>query len=59
VFHQIKDLRMKKNCRVYWNDISKHQQLSEEFIREFKYVVDWKYIPKHQQVSKEFIREFE
>jgi hypothetical protein len=41
-----------------WYNISKFQQLSEPFIREFKYKVFWPYISEYQPVSEPFIREF-
>jgi hypothetical protein len=42
-----------------WVDISCHQKLSEEFIREFKEEVDWYDISRCQALSEEFISEFE
>ena len=42
-----------------WIDISKHQKLSEDFIREFQDKVDWSYISRHQNLSESFISEFQ
>ena len=42
-----------------WNTISFADNLSEEFIREFKNEVFWDYISKHQNLSENFIIEFE
>jgi len=42
---------------IDWNKISK-QELSLDFIREFKDKVDWKRISYHQKLSENFIREF-
>jgi hypothetical protein len=42
----------------YWPSISKYQQLSEPFIREFHDKVYWPYISCFQQLSEDFIREF-
>jgi hypothetical protein len=44
---------------VSWDDISKFQKLSEEFIREFKDKVNWKCISQYQKLSEGFIREFQ
>ena len=41
-----------------WYLISKHQNLSEGFIREFKDKVNWYWISSHQNLSEGFIREF-
>ena len=41
-----------------WKCISKHQQLSEDFIREFADKVYWDYISARQQLSEDFMREF-
>lgn len=41
-----------------WKYISKHQTLSEEFIREFKDYVDWDEINFRQKLSKDFRKEF-
>jgi hypothetical protein len=42
-----------------WNNISKYQILSEDFIRKFKNKVNWEYISQYQKFSKDFIREFQ
>jgi hypothetical protein len=42
-----------------WDWISVHQQLSENFIREFQDKVNWDYISVHQKLSENFIREFQ
>jgi len=44
--------------KVDWDDISRYQKLSEDFIREFQDEVDWIYISKYQKLSENFIREF-
>ena len=41
-----------------WQNISKHQTLSEDFIREFKDKVNWYWISRYQTLSEDFIREF-
>jgi hypothetical protein len=41
-----------------WNCISIHQNLSEDFIREFKDKVDWINISTYQKLSEKFIKEF-
>jgi hypothetical protein len=43
---------------VSWDDISKFQKLSENFIREFQDKVDWVWISEYQKLSEDFIREF-
>ena len=44
--------------KVGWLSISKHQHLSEDFIRESTDIFDWEYISKCQHLSEDFIREF-
>ena len=44
--------------KIDWVKISKHQKLSEEFIREFQYKVWWKDISRYQKLSEDFIRAF-
>ena len=41
-----------------WENISWHQTLSEDFIREFKNKLDWMYLSFHQKLSNKFIAEF-
>ena len=41
-----------------WKIISPYQNLSEDFIREFKDKVDWFYIVRNQKLSNNFIKEF-
>ena len=43
---------------VEWIDISKFEELSEEFIRQFANNIDWYWISRNQKLSKQFIREF-
>jgi len=40
-----------------WSRTSRYQNLSEEFIREFKNKLDWVNISRYQKLSEEFIRE--
>jgi len=42
-----------------WVYISRCQNLSESFIREFQNKVDWFFISKYQKLSESFIREFQ
>ena len=42
-----------------WTSLSRHNRLTEDFIREFKDEVDWKVISAYQHLSEDFIREFE
>ena len=42
-----------------WIRISKYQNLSESFIREFQGKVRWFWISTYQNLSKDFIREFQ
>jgi len=44
---------------IDWEDVSKNQNLSEEFIRENVDKVNWNYISKYQKLSEGFIREFQ
>jgi hypothetical protein len=43
---------------VDWEEISYHQKLSEDFIREFADYVNWWSISSKQKLSEEYIREF-
>ena len=47
------------NPGTAWYEISKYQQLSENFIKEFQDRVYWKYISMYQPLSEDFIREFQ
>jgi len=41
-----------------WEDISRHQKLSKNFIREFRDKVDWKFILiNHEKLPNEFLLE--
>jgi len=44
--------------REYWEYISNHEDLSEDFIREFKDYLNWEDISYYQTLSEDFIREF-
>ena len=44
---------------IDWNNISKHQKLSENFIREFQDKVNWYNISNYQKLSEKFIKEFD
>ena len=41
-----------------WETLSEHRGLTEDFIREFQFLVDWDIISKYQRLSEDFIREF-
>lgn len=41
-----------------WKSVSKHEGLTEDFIREFADEVDWVRISIYQYLSEDFIREF-
>jgi hypothetical protein len=43
---------------VDWDWITRKQELSEDFIREFQDNVDWEEISANQKLSEDFIREF-
>ena len=47
------------NNYVDWTYISRSPEsnLSEDFMREFKYNIDWSYALIHQKMSENFIRE--
>ena len=42
-----------------WETLSEHRGLTEDFIREFQFLVDWDTISKYQRLSEDFIREFQ
>ena len=44
---------------VNWNVISIYQQLSEDFIKEFKNKLDWPCVSNYQKLSEDFIREIQ
>ncbi len=50
-----------KNKKIDWNNCEfyKNNQLSEDFIREFKNKVNWIYISAYKKLSEEFIKEFQ
>ena len=50
-------LRIYSEDKVWWDDISGYQTLSEDFIREFKDNMSWYWIARHQTVSDDFMRE--
>ena len=41
-----------------WETLSEHRGLTEDFIREFQFLVDWCSISQYQPLSEGFIREF-
>ena len=41
-----------------WKSLSRHERLTEDFIREFKDKVDWDLIGQYQHLSEDFIWEF-
>ena len=43
---------------IDWDEISRYQKLSEDFIREFEDYVDWYEIRHNQNLSEDFIKEF-
>lgn len=52
-------IKYKYNHKYNWDWISRHQNLSENFIRKFKDKVDWVQISIYQKLSENFIREFQ
>ena len=54
----IKEYDWKDRSNIDWTYISYDQRLSEDFIREFKFLLNWGYITKYQYLSEDFIREF-
>jgi hypothetical protein len=42
-----------------WYNISVHQKLTEQFIREYQNLVDWEMIFKYQNLSEDFKQEFQ
>lgn len=57
VINKLEDIPIEHNFD--WDDISKYQKLSEDFIREFHNKVNWNMISKYQKLSEDFIKEFE
>ncbi|QXN70562.1 putative oligoendopeptidase F [Bacillus phage vB_BspM_AgentSmith] len=57
--HQLRELIRTNPGAVNWDNVSYHQTLSEEFIREFQTKLDWYGISFNQKLSEEFIREFQ
>lgn len=47
-----------KKDSIFWFTISKSQDLSEGFIREYQNEVNWGCISAYQNLSEDFIREF-
>ena len=58
------DRRLKRANKILgtdykgWYEVSEHEGLTEDFIREFQDKVDWDCISKYQRLSEDFIREF-
>ena len=50
-------LEITKSARG-WHRISKYEQLSSEFIREFADKLDWRLISQYQNLDSEIIEEF-
>ena len=42
-----------------WQALSRHEFLTEDFIRDFEDEVDWYCISRYQRLSEDFIREFQ
>ena len=45
-------------CLYGWEHLSKHKNLSEDFIRKYQDKVDWEYISEYQTLSEYFIHKF-
>jgi hypothetical protein len=61
IFENVKQMEYGEIINKYnddWGKISKHQKLSESFIREYQDKVNWFSISRYQKFSKSFIREF-
>ena len=43
---------------IDWENISKNENLTENFIREFENNVDWFYVSSYQNLSEDFLLEF-
>ena len=43
---------------VCWETITKHQKLSEQFMRDFNHKLDWRYLPVYQEMSEAFIKAY-
>jgi hypothetical protein len=61
----IKDYGFKRSLKnfrninsYYWNHISTHTDISEDFIREFQDKLDWDSISQYQNLSESFMEEF-
>lgn len=48
---------VEKLKKIHWVTFSRHQKISEDFIREFKNEVCWSSISIGQKLSESFIRE--
>ena len=47
-----------QNSLIDWIAVSYHQNLSEDFIKEFQDKVDWRWISRRQTLSEEFKNQF-
>jgi len=56
--HQSSSKTFRKFYKRIWLEISQHQKLSENFIKEFRNKVSWYYISRRQRLSENFIKEF-
>jgi len=48
---------IKDSISINWNIISIHQELSEEFIHEYRVLLNWDHISQYQKLSEKFIEE--
>jgi len=48
-----------KASKLMWGHISKYEELSEDFMEEFKDKLDWMCISRFQWITRKFIKKFE
>ncbi len=51
-FNEKEEKEEEKEKKLDWDDISKHQKLSEDFIRKFEDKINWEWISARQVLSE-------
>lgn len=57
---ELSDLKLEKyrTNDEFWQFICSNFTLPEQFIREYKNIIDWNWVSRYQNLSTNFIREF-
>lgn len=63
IFKQVinlSDLKLERyrTNEQFWQFICLNFDLPDQFIREYKHIIDWGWVSRYQDLSNDFIREF-